>query len=242
MNPLVTLAPVSLLLGAAMMWVFRRTTHRQALSEAVNRIQAHLVEFCLFADEPALVWKFWRDLLAANVRFIGLLLVPLLILTVPMAPLFFLLDSIYGHSPLVIGSSALVTIGLVGDTPGPSVLHAPEGIRVESPPVRVFSPREVSWRIRPDRPLSGRLRITVNGETVEKSIKTGSGFAWLSPKRVHSLIELIRYPTEKPLEAGPVKWVEVAYPTATVALFGLAVHWSIWFVALSLAGALLSPR
>jgi hypothetical protein len=34
---------------------------------------------------------------------------------------------------------------------------------VESPPVRVFSQGQVSWRIRPQRPLSGKLEVAVAG-------------------------------------------------------------------------------
>ena len=112
MNPLWTLAPVSVLLGALMMWIFRRTTDRHALRQTIKRIQAYLLEFWLFVDEPSLVWKSWKGLLVANARFYRLLLIPLLILTIPMAPVYFCLDALYGSSPLPIGKAALVTLGM----------------------------------------------------------------------------------------------------------------------------------
>ena len=244
MNPLWTLAPVSFLLGAGILWFFRRTTDVPALRQTVHRLQAHLLEFWLFVDEPALVWKSWKGLLIANARLYRLLLAPLLILSIPMTPLFFVLDSVYGSAPLAVGNPALVTLGF--DRPLERLssipqLQAPDGIAVESPAVRVFSQRQVSWRIRPRRPLSGKLQWTLDGHKVEKSVTAGPGLRLHARRRGRALSELIRNPSETPLPAGPVEWIEVVYPSATVKLLGLNAHWSVWFVVFSLLGALLWP-
>src|SRR5205823_1674724 len=142
MNPRWTLALAGMLCGAAMLWIVRRTSNGTAIRAVVNRIQAHLLEFWLYVDEPRAIWKSWKGLLASNVRLLGLLVVPFLILSIPSLPLFFLLDAIYGTTPLPVGKPAVVTLAFDGH------LTAPEGISVETPPVRVSS-REVSWRIRP---------------------------------------------------------------------------------------------
>src|SRR5437879_5154955 len=94
------------------MWIFRRMTDRQAMRTAVNRIQGHLLEFWIFVDEPSLVWKSWRGLIGAIVRLYRLLLVPLLLVSIPMVPLFFFLDEIYGSAPLPVGKPAVVTLGM----------------------------------------------------------------------------------------------------------------------------------
>ena len=49
------LAIVSLACGAAVVWVFRRTSDGAAVRNAVRQIVAHLLEFRLFFDEPALI-------------------------------------------------------------------------------------------------------------------------------------------------------------------------------------------
>jgi hypothetical protein len=245
MSPLWTLAPVSLVLGALMMWVFRRTSNRQAIRETVNRIHAHLLEFWLFVDEPRLIWKSWKGLLVANARLYRLLLVPLLILTIFLAPVYACLDAFYGSSPLPVGKMALVTLGMhepLEQLASIPQLNAPEGISVESPAVRIFSERQLSWRIRPLRPVSGVLDWPVMGTTVEKAVTAGDGIRYHSRKRVRSLVELIRFPLEPPLPAGPVEWIEISYPPATVALFGLEAHWAIWFALFSLLGAMLYPN
>ena len=240
MNLLWVLAAIGALAGAVSMLVFRLIADRQAIRESVNRIQAYLLEFWLFVDDPSLIWKSWRGLLAANVRLLRLLTVPVLVLSPPMAPLFYCLDSSFGHLPIPIGRPALVTVQLSQNLD--VRLSAPEGIAIESAPLRVSSKRQVSWRIRPTRPLAGRLQCTVGGISMEKSIATGPGFRFLSQRRVNRAIDLVRYPTEAPLQAGQVDWIEVSYPPTTMTLLGLDAHWSIWFAASFLLGAILSPK
>ena len=174
MNPLWTLAPIGLLAGAAAMWLFTRLADRHALRIAANRIQAHLLEFWLFVDEPASVWKSWRGLLAANARLLRLLLVPLAAISLPMVPLFFWLDSVYGRAPLPAGKPVVVTAGFRAPVDAPPVLTAPAGIRIDSPPVRVPSRREVSWRIVPQQPVSGKLHFTFSGSEKPRWIEVQS--------------------------------------------------------------------
>ena len=129
MNRLGTLALAGMLCGAATVWIFRRTANGTAILAAVNRIQAHLLEFWLFVDEPA------RDLeiveRPARPRTLAcsaLLLVPSLILSIPSLPLFFFLDALYGTSPLPVGKPAVVTLAVrrrsISALPD---LRAPEG-------------------------------------------------------------------------------------------------------------------
>src|ERR1039458_4644664 len=71
-----TLIPIGLLLGVAMLWVFGRWSNQKAIKAAKRRVEACLYEMRLFTDEPSLVWKAQAGLLAANARYIGLMLLP----------------------------------------------------------------------------------------------------------------------------------------------------------------------
>jgi hypothetical protein len=222
-----TLAPAGLVAGALCLWAFRRLADGAAIGQTINRVQAHLLEFWLFVDEPAEVWKSWRGLLVANGRFLRLLLVPLVVLSIPSTPLLFLLDACYGVAPLPVNQAALVTLKLNRPLEAPE-LTAPEGISIEGPPVRAFSQNEVSWRIRPRRAMSGTLEWIVAGNKVDKSIAAGESAGPILWKRTWFLPG-----------AGPIDWIEVAYPSARVALLGLEAHWSVWFFGFSLLGVLL---
>ena len=228
------LALVSVLCGAAMEWIFGRTANGPAIVTAANRIQAHLLEFWLFVDEPRAIWRSWKGLLAANARMLGLLAVPLLILSIPSLPLFSFLDTLYGSSPLPVGQPAVVTLAFDRSISALPELHAGGDISVETAAVSVSSERQVSWRIRPLRPLSGELQCIVEGKKLGKSVTAGEGFRYHSTRRTRSLMELVRYPTEAPLPAGPVQWIEISYPAGT------GLHWSVWFLAFSLCGAILA--
>jgi len=157
-NAMLSLVPLSVLVGIGMLWVFRRTSNQEAIRKVKARLLAHLYEMRLFVDEPLLVWQAQRGLMAANVRYIGMMLVPALVMTAPMILIFAQLECFYGYTPLAPGQTAIVTAQMksagVGLTPA---LLAPEGIVVETPPVHVDGGRQISWRIRALRPIVGGL-------------------------------------------------------------------------------------
>ena len=53
--------------------VFRACSDQDAIRRASNRLMAHLMEFRLFIDEPALIIRAQRDLLIDNWRLLRLL-------------------------------------------------------------------------------------------------------------------------------------------------------------------------
>lgn len=227
------------------MAVFRRTSDGEAIRRAANRIQAHLLEFWLFVDEPALVWKSWKHLVDAQAALLRRLLLPLVILSIPMIPAFYWLDSVYGHSALAPGRPALVTIGMnqsLDTLEQKPVLIAPAGISIESPPVRVYAAREVSWRIRPERAVSGMVECRAGAAAALKSIRAGASLAYVPSRRSQSIFDLVRYPGQPPLGSGTIAFIEISYPSARVSLFGLEAHWSVWFVVFSTLGAILARR
>jgi hypothetical protein len=146
--------------------------------------------------------------------------------------------------PLRIDQPALVTVSFnhLDANTAPAVIEAPDGILIDGPPVRVYNERQVSWRIRPVRPSSGELQwLTANGR-VTKNITAGHGSHLISRRRTGSLWEMIRYPVEPLLGAGPIEWIEVSYPTAGVSMMGMEAHWSVWFTIFALMGAPLPAK
>jgi len=237
---LATLAPISLLTGVAMLWAFGKVSDQDAVLRTRKRLNAALYELRLFTDEPGLMFRAQRDLLAGNARYLALMLKPAVILTIPMILLLAQLDAVYGRKPLPVGQPALVTIQMRGeiDPNGPApALEMPVGISVETPAVRVLADRQVCWRVRPVRPAGGSLRVVLPEGTFEKSVDAGSGLRYLSARRVRSLVDQIWYAGEKRLVGGNVEWIEIAYPPAEVMLGGFGWHWLIWFLVLSFASA-----
>jgi len=238
MQPLVSLIPVSILAGIGMLIVFRHASDQAAIRHAKNLVAAHLLELRLFMDEPRLVLRAQRDLVVANMRFLRLMLRPVLVLALPMALLLAQMEAFYGHAPLVTGQPAIVTVQLKDGASGAALaLKAPAEIAIETPPVRVTGERQVSWRVRPLRAASGDLQVVEHDRVLTKSISAGAGMHYLSERR-GSAAHLLLEASELPLADSEVAWIEVGYPSAVV----LRLHWLIWFFLLSGITALLLRR
>jgi hypothetical protein len=242
MSGIGSLAPLSIVLGAVLLWAFGRVSNQKAIGQARRRLQACLYELRLFTDEPALIWRAQATLLWVNLRYLALVLYPMLILTIPMALLFALLEPFYGKAPLAPGEPAIVTVKMahpIDFSLPPPLLQAPEGVVVETPAVRIPAEREVSWRIRALRPASGHLRILLPTEILTKSVVSGEDPRFLSGRRVRSLWSLLWHPTESRLPDGPVDWIAVQYPPRTISWLGFRLHWLVWLLLISMATALL---
>lgn len=227
MPALAILVPISLLAGIGMLLVFRHASDQAAIRRAKRQVTAHLLEFRLFMDEPRLVLRAQRDLIVANLRFLRLMLRPVIVLAVPMALLLAEMEAFYGHAPLEIGKPAIVTAQLK-DSGGDLTLKAPKGIAVETPAVHVLNERQVSWRVRPTQAVSGELEIGASGRVVTKSISAGKGMHYLSAKR-GSVWNLLLDAAEKPVMDPEIAWIDVDYPPAVV----WHLHWLIWFFLVS---------
>ena len=212
-SALAGLTAISIGCAVAALLVFRRFSDRQAVARAKNLSQAHLLEIRLFADEPREVLRSERALLVDQLRLMVLFARPLLILVLPMVLLLAELEGVYGRVPLRPGEAAVVTVKSAAREIS---LKAPRGIVVETPPVRVVHDGEVSWRIRPLRPASGRLEVREDGRVLTSPIAAGWGLNWNFAN---------------PFEHG----IGISYPAATV----MGLPWLVWFLGIALIAGLL---
>jgi hypothetical protein len=196
----------------------------------------------LFGDDLSLVWKSQKSLLVGNLHYMALMLKPALFLTIPVVVLMIHMDAFYGWAPLPVGATAIVTLQSASPldaSTAPPRLEAPPGIVVETPAVRALSAGQFSWRIRAEQPADGSLQFDWNGERWEKSITAGTGWRYLSSRRVRSLWESLWSPGEDRLTVPNVEWVEASYPPATIEFAGLDLHWILWFLLISIVSAYL---
>ena len=232
-----SLVLISAACGLAAAWVFRHATDRTAVRIARKRVYARLLEFRLFADEPLLIFRAQLALVGENARLFTLLLPATLISGIPLAWIVLQLDAVYGYRPLTVGQAATVTAQLdsgIQSGDAHSSLETPPGILVETPPVRDFEDRQISWRIRAIRPASGLLKLTLRGHTIEKNLSAGDRTIFLSQRRTHSLFQYFLHPEEPRIQTPAVVWIAVDYPKTDA--------WIGWFLAISSASALVFGR
>jgi hypothetical protein len=240
----VSLCPLSVAGGVVTLWIFHLTSKPKAIRRAKQLLMAYLLEMRLYGDEPAMVLRAQWRLLGANARYLALMLVPLVCAGIVLLPLLAQMERYYGRGPLQPGRAALFTVQLRGPVDGsgePPHLEAPEGIRVETPAVRVAAENRVVWRIRAEAEASGVLRAAFTWGAVEKRVEAGARRP-VVPRRVSSVVDLMLHPGEGRIVAGPVAWAEIEYPDASVPLFGIPMHWTIVFLVFSLPTALFLKR
>jgi len=246
LSPLLSLALLSAAAGVAMLWIIGKISNQDAVRLTRRQIQATLLEFRIFWDEPRVVWRSQIRLLRLNLRYLGLMLPAVLIGVIPVALLMIRMEALYGRAPLPVGQPALVTVQLaepINEQAAPPRLDAPPSISVETPALRVFRDNQVCWRIRPLVAADGNLKLFVNGEVIEKHVVAGGPWSYLSDRRSSRLSELFWHPGEPPLQKGIVAWVEIQYPTALLGPRHFQLHWIWWFFVFSmLAGLLLKRR
>jgi len=239
------LAALGIALGLSVLLLLRKVSNQQSIGSLRRQMQACLYELRLFVDEPAVVWRAQKRLLSLNAGYLGLMLRPALILAIPMLFLFSLLQPFYGKAPVAISEASLVTVKLAhlpGVLRAPPILQPPPGIQVETPAVRMRGVDLICWRIRARKPAAGLLRVVFPTGTVTKTIASGSEPRLLSTRRVQSWWQLFWYPTESPLPAGNVEWVEIDYPSRAFSWLGLKLSWFVWVLTFSMATVLILKR
>jgi uncharacterized membrane protein (DUF106 family) len=240
LNPWWAMIFISLLTGLLMLFIFRLTSNQAGIRAAKDRIKAHLLEMRLFKDNLRVTLGSQRQILAANLRYLGYSAKPMLVMIVPLVLILVQLNFWFGYEPLAVGEPAILKVRLVGQASPMKTdlqLQAPPSIRIETPPLRLEGERETEWRIRPQAAGMARLTISAPGVIYEKSVFAGgASLSRLTPVRVkRNFLDELFHPGEGALAAGgPVQSIEVVYPARRLPLLGLRLHWLVAYFALSI--------
>ncbi len=241
--PAVSLTVLSVLVGLGMLWVFRKTSNQTRIRAVKKKVYAYLLEMRVYGDDPAATWRAQKSLMSANLRYMGLALRPALWMVVPVGILLIHMEAFYGRAPLEPGHPVVVTAALRNGASGPAPeLQAPRGVIISAPPVRVLDENQVSWRIVPQTAASGELRFEINGHSIAKEIVAGGGQRFIPGRRVQSAWEALWHPDEPRIPTADLEWVDIAYPEASIPLFGFHINWLVWFLVVSMLAALLLKK
>ena len=119
-------------------------------------------------------------------------------------------------------------------------LEANNGLRVETPPLRIPLAKEVDWRIRANAFGKHTLWVEVPGHRLEKTLIVSDKLIPVSPRRtLDSFWNALLNPTEPPIpEDSPVEEIEVHYPARTIPILGWEMHWIVVFFIISILSGL----
>jgi uncharacterized membrane protein (DUF106 family) len=250
--PLVGIVVFSLLLGVAMLFIFKVTSNQAKIDEVKRKIHAGIFEIRLFNDDLRAIFRAQGEVMRHNFRYVGLSLVPMLWMLVPIVLLLAQLQFHWGYEGLEVGKPVMLRVELDEDwsqrVPGSAVteegrpslaLQAPDGLEVETPALWFPSRNEAAWRIRPTEPGRWNVAISLGDEVVTKSLDATGAIARRSPDRwAPSFGKQLLYPAEPSLPADlPIRAISVPYRDATVWFLGMHLHWIIPFFILSIVFA-----
>ena len=232
------LAAISLASGILLVWLFGKASDQDRIRRIRDRIRGNLIGVRLCRHDIGVVLTLQGRIFGDTFRFMGLALVPMLIMIVPVVLIMTQLNLRFAVRPLAAGEPVLVK-ALVRNAAAldrPIALDVPDGVTLETPPVRIRSTREIAWRVRVDRPGDHALIVRIGDETLEKRLVGGTGWGRLVQRRTgRGILDTLLYPGEPPIAAGhSVEAVEITYPPLDLRLLGIGVDWLIAFLALSM--------
>jgi hypothetical protein len=224
---------VTLLILPIIKWTFNL-----ALAERFKRkVYAGLFEIRLFNDRLGATFRGLIDVLRYTAAYMGAWLLPLVVMSVPMLPVFAHLHFHYGYDGLEPGATTLLRAELAEDRDGgkpQASLTAPPGVRVETPALWVPAQRQLVWRLGAETPGDYELELAIDGRRYTKSVTVSDQPARRSPLKPRAaFLDQLLYPAEPPLPPdSPLAQITVDY--AERGSFLLVPNWCWILVVLSL--------
>jgi hypothetical protein len=231
---------LSLLVGVAMLLLFKATTDQDRLVAARGVLTGRLYELGLYQDHLGVLFRIQRDLAVANLRYLRWSLPALAAMIVPMVLILAQLDARFGHRPFQPGETTLVTVRLADDQRALArdlILTPPAGVTVDARPVRDPGAGAVTWRVKVGAAGSGDLVIGLpDGRTVAKRLVAGEGAPRLARVREReSLRRVFLNPAEAPLPGDqPVVSVALILPARDLVYAGVRTNWLVALIVFSL--------
>ena len=242
--PFLSLAPIwamlaiSCLSGAAMVWIFGKTSDQARIRHLREQIRGNLIGVRLFQRDVGVILRLQRRIFGDTFRYMRLALVPMVVLLVPVLLIMTQLNLRFAVQPLAPGEAAVVK-AFVRDADilaAAARLDAGSGLTVETPAVRMPAAREVAWRVRATVPGEHRLVVHVGSTSVETHLIAGDGWGPVPSRRTgRGMVDTLLYPGEPPIAADhAISAVEIGYAALDMRAFGWPVHWLVAFFVLSI--------
>ena len=231
---------VSLVMSILMLVIFKRTSDQKGVRVAKNHVKAHFLAIRLYRDDISLMFNTMKNILVSNGRYIKKSFRPMLFMIVPVSIILIQIGSRYEYRPLKVGESTLVTVHLGQNIPEDQIntveLQLPDGLVVDAPPVRIYSMREINWRIVAKSEGDFDVVFKVGDTSVSKKILVKNGLTALSKQIAKSQLSVtLMNPTEASLPGtSKISSILVQYPTREFEFLGFTFHWLIAFFVFSI--------
>lgn len=236
MGAMALLVVISFVSALMALVIFSRFSDQEAIRKVRNRIRGNMLGLRLFQDSVPVILRLQLEIIRDTLSYIRYSLISLPFLMIPFLLILVQLDLHLTARALQPGESAVVKARFSRTlrTDDRITLESPEGITVETPPVKIAALKEVAWRIRAEAPTRDVLILHWGDEVIEKEIIVGSGGGAVSSLRTGKVMEMLFHPGEAPIRGSlEVESIQIIYPDRELSVWGWEVHWVILFFVLS---------
>ncbi|MDP7062613.1 MAG: hypothetical protein QF489_06755 [Planctomycetota bacterium] len=245
-GPFVMVTLVSALVGMLFIMAFPHVSSQDGIKAVKDRIKFNLLAIRLFQDDLGTVFRSTGKTLSWNFGYLGLNMLPMVVLAVPFMIVWFQLNALYAYQPLEVGDEQMVVVELnEGVAPSAVDVVVPDGVEMSH---RVnladtAAPR-ILLRLRPTTEGAHELVLKNGGEEVLKTIEVGT-----DPKRLARLTTatpLAKFAAAKdpivyfgdPVLPGDsfLQTITVDYPARPLGFMGGGeISIMLWFIVVSMA-------
>ena len=242
-HPLLGLVPISVLVAAGMVLIFRFLSDQERIRQLRERMKGHLLGALVFSHSFRAVLGCLGRALAVNGLYLVHAFVPLLVMALPLVVLYVQLQHWYGWRPAKAGEECLVLARYRGQEAPAASLSTPGGSDWQVGPGYTFpSARAIVWAVQPTGQSNGSLIVSAGGAEVGKAVVAGGHrLVPLSPLRTDGtrVVDGFLYPLEPLLPAGsPIESIAFAYPSRRPPGEPWYTHWAAWFTGLTIVAGL----
>jgi hypothetical protein len=228
----------SIPVGVFALWVFGKTSNQGRIAEVKRRIHAGLFEIRLFNDDLRAIMRAQWEILGHVLHYQALALKPMIFILPPLVLVMVQLHQYYGFRGMQPGDEALMTVQLdtsaTADGRRPDIrFEPPDGLHIVTGPVWVPSLAQISWQLGADAEGDFDLEISIDGETVHKSLRATDRLVRLSPERPpRTFVDQLEWPSEQPFDdSSIVRSITLGYAEGSIGLLGWEFEWAFaWMV------------
>lgn len=233
------MAPFALAAGFGFLVVFRLAARPSTIGRLKGRFVAHVLELALFRDDVVVTLRALAGALAANLRYMRVLLVPSLAGSLPMLIMCVTASLWLDARPLRPGEAAILTVRLKEQAQPLSDytpwLATSPNLKVETPALRMADTREIDWRIRATGTGPAWIDVCLGPERLRRRVAVGHARPPV-PRTRASLQSLswFTHPTARPLPARSlVGEIAVGYPSRVFPVGHVELNWLVAFLILT---------
>ena len=242
----VSITVISAVLGVLLLVIFKYTSNQMAIGRVRDDIKANLLAVRLFKDSISVTFRSQARVFAGSFKLLFYSIVPMLVMIVPVCLILAQMGMWYQARPLKPSDEPVMVklkLNNTLDTLPQVILEPSPAARTMIGPVRIFSKKEVYWKIKPIEDGNYNLIFHVGDQQYAKQLAIGDGFMRVSPKRPGpDFSDILFYPLEKPFASDSAVYsISIDYPERESRISG--THWWIvyFFIASMIFAFIFKP-